>query len=61
MGLAALVAAYAVVGLRSGWSVQAWPDAAHWWLYTGGPLGATFVAVAAVVVRTLGVLRSDSR
>lgn len=57
VGLAALVAAYALVGLSQGWTVQGWPDAAHWFLYTGGPLGATFVAVAAVVVRTLGVLR----
>jgi transporter family-2 protein len=33
----------------------------HWpwepWLYTGGVLGATFVAIAAWSVRTLGVLR----
>ncbi|MDQ1687614.1 MAG: bacterial/archaeal transporter family-2 protein [Frankiaceae bacterium] len=33
----------------------------HWpwepWLYTGGPLGATFVAIAAFAVRHLGVLR----
>ncbi len=57
VGLSALLVAYAVSGLARGWSVQAWPDVAHWWLYTGGPLGATFVAVAAVVVRTLGVLR----
>ncbi len=57
VGLAALLVAYAVVGLSRGWAVQAWPDAGHWFLYTGGPLGATFVAVAAVVVRTLGVLR----
>lgn len=57
VGLSALLVAYTVVGLVRGWSVQAWPDAAHWWLYSGGPLGATFVAVAAVVVRTLGVLR----
>ncbi|MEO6206311.1 MAG: DMT family transporter [Mycobacteriales bacterium] len=57
VGLSALLVAYAVIGFSRGWSVQAWPDAAHWWLYSGGPLGATFVAVAAVVVRTLGVLR----
>ena len=34
-----------------------WPDAGHWYLYLGGPLGASFVAVAAIVVRPLGVLR----
>lgn len=34
-----------------------WPGLAQWYLYTGGPLGACFVAVAATVVRRLGVLR----
>ena len=34
-----------------------WPGAAQWYLYLGGPIGATFVAVAAVVVRRVGVLR----
>jgi transporter family-2 protein len=57
IGTAALLAAYALVGAVAGWHVEHWPDAAHWWLYTGGPMGATFVAVAAVIVRTLGVLR----
>ena len=57
IGTAALVAAYLIVGAVAGWQVDRWPDAAHWWLYTGGPMGATFVAVAAVVVRILGVLR----
>ena len=57
VGTAALMAAYLVVGAVAGWDVQHWPDAGHWWLYTGGPLGATFVAVAAVIVRQLGVLR----
>lgn len=32
-----------------------WPG--QWWLYSGGPLGAAFVAAAAVIVRPLGVLR----
>lgn len=32
-----------------------WPG--QWWLYAGGPLGAAFVAAAAVIVRPLGVLR----
>ena len=40
-----------------GLSVAAWPGLDSWWLYLGGPMGATFVAVAAVVVRRLGVLR----
>ena len=34
-----------------------WPGLSDAWLYTGGPMGAAFVGVAAVVVRTLGVLR----
>jgi transporter family-2 protein len=54
LGTAALAAAYAV--FSSGHPVQ-WPGLAHWWLYSGGVLGASFVAVAAVIVRTLGVLR----
>lgn len=55
VGLVALLLAYCVVGLFRDFAVDSWPDS--WWLYTGGVLGATFVAVAAVVVRTLGVLR----
>ena len=57
VGLTALVAAYLLVGAVAGWDVEAWPGPGEWWLYVGGPLGATFVAVAAVIVRTLGVLR----
>ena len=57
VGSTALVLAYLLVGAISGWHVDHWPDAAHWWLYSGGALGATFVAVAAVIVRILGVLR----
>ncbi|MBK5305270.1 MAG: DMT family transporter [Frankiaceae bacterium] len=57
VGTAALLAAYLLVGAAVGWHIRQWPDAWHWWLYTGGPLGATFVAVAAVIVRQLGVLR----
>jgi transporter family-2 protein len=57
IGSAALLAAYLLVGAVDGWHVRQWPDAAHWWLYTGGPLGACFVAIAAVIVRQLGVLR----
>jgi transporter family-2 protein len=57
VGSAVLLAAYLLVGAVAGWHVRHWPDLAHWWLYTGGPLGTTFVAVAAVIVRLLGVLR----
>ena len=34
-----------------------WPGPGQWYLYLGGPIGATFVGVAAVVVRRTGVLR----
>lgn len=57
VGAGALALAVGVAAVIGGWQVDRWPDAAHWWLYSGGPLGATFVAVAAVIVRTLGVLR----
>jgi transporter family-2 protein len=54
IGTAALILAYLL--FSSGQSAH-WPGPDRWWLYTGGVLGATFVAVAAVIVRTLGVLR----
>jgi transporter family-2 protein len=54
LGTAALAAAYAL--FSSGHPAH-WPGLGHWWLYSGGVLGAAFVAVAAVIVRTLGVLR----
>ena len=57
VGTTALLVAYALVGAVAGWQVDAWPGAGDWWMYLGGPIGATFVAVAAVIVRTLGVLR----
>ena len=57
VGSTALLVAYALVGAVAGWQVDAWPGPGEWWMYTGGPIGATFVAVAAVIVRTLGVLR----
>lgn len=53
LGLGVLLAAVVRGGLPDG----DWPGADQWYLYLGGPLGATFVAVAAVVVRRLGVLR----
>lgn len=57
VGLLALLLGLAVHLAVSGLPDPDWPGAGSWWLYTGGALGATFVAVAAVVVRTLGVLR----
>ena len=48
-----LLASVALTGL----DVGSWPGVDRWWLYSGGPMGAAFVAVAAVVVRRLGVLR----
>ena len=55
VGTGALLLGLAVRALAGGVHVDAWPS--EWWLYTGGPMGAAFVAVAAVVVRRLGVLR----
>ena len=52
LGLGVLLHA-AVAGL----DVGDWPGPGQWYLYTGGPMGASFVAVAAIVVRRLGVLR----
>jgi len=40
-----------------GLDVGAWPGPDQWYLYLGGPMGAGFVALAAVVVQRLGVLR----
>lgn len=57
VGTLALLALLAVRGLMGDVRADAWPDGAHWWLYLGGPMGASFVAVAAVVVHGLGVLR----
>lgn len=55
VGSCGLLLALAVREVLVGVRIGNWP--AHWWSYLGGPLGATFVAVAAVVVRRLGVLR----
>ena len=41
----------------AGLDVGDWPGWSQWYLYSGGPMGASFVAVAAIVVRRLGVLR----
>lgn len=57
VGTVALLLALAGTAMTVGVTVDTWPGPDRWWLYLGGPIGATFVAVAAVVVRRLGVLR----
>jgi transporter family-2 protein len=55
VGTTALLVGLAVKGLVSGVRADAWPRQP--WLYLGGPLGCVFIAMAAVTVGTLGVLR----
>ncbi|HWB65681.1 MAG TPA: DMT family transporter [Mycobacteriales bacterium] len=51
-GSLALVLAAAIAGdINAG----SWPGT--WWLYLGGPLGTAYIAIGAVAVRVLGVLR----
>jgi transporter family-2 protein len=57
VGTTALLAGLVGSALLSGLDVAGWPGAEQWYLYTGGPMGAAFVAVAALVVHRLGVLR----
>ena len=57
VGTTALLLGLAVHAAVSGLALQDWPGPGEWWLYLGGPIGATFVAVAAVVVHLVGVLR----
>lgn len=57
VGSIALLLGVLVHAAVQGLDVGSWPGPDQWWLYTGGPMGASFVAVAAVVVRRLGVLR----
>lgn len=57
VGTSALALGLAVHAALGGLDVSAWPGPERWYLYAGGPLGAIFVAVAAVIVRRLGVLR----
>ena len=54
-GTSALLLGLGAKALLVGVNAERWPS--QWWLYLGGPMGATFVAVAALVVRRLGVLR----
>jgi transporter family-2 protein len=55
VGATALLTGLLVRDLLGGVHVDRWPP--QWWLYVGGPIGAAFVAAAAVIVRPLGVLR----
>ena len=57
VGLVALALGVAADALVGGLEVAGWPGPERWYLYLGGPMGAVFVAVAALVVRRLGVLR----
>ncbi len=57
IGTAALLAGLVLRAALVGVHADHWPGLSQWYLYSGGPLGAAFVAVAAVVVRPLGVLR----
>ncbi len=57
VGTLALLTVLLLHATLTGIHAASWPGPDRWWLYLGGPIGATFVAVAAVVVRRLGVLR----
>lgn len=57
VGTGALAVGYALQALVRGVDVADWPGPDQWELYLGGPIGVAFVALAAAVVRQLGVLR----
>ena len=57
VGTTALTAGFLVHTALVGAGDGAFPGPDQWYLYLGGPMGAAFVGVAAVVVRRLGVLR----
>lgn len=57
VGTALLVAIVVAHRLLVRTPVPHWPGWSQWYLYAGGPIGASFVALAAVVVRRVGVLR----
>ncbi|HVM26184.1 MAG TPA: DMT family transporter [Mycobacteriales bacterium] len=57
VGTAALGLGFALAAAARGLPAGNWPGPERWYLYLGGPIGAGFVAVAAVVVRRVGVLR----
>lgn len=55
VGTSALVAGLGVQALAGGYHAERWPREP--WLYLGGTFGCVFIAIAAVAVGTLGVLR----
>ncbi|MCU1593619.1 MAG: hypothetical protein JWO12_1011 [Frankiales bacterium] len=55
VGSTALAAGLGLRALAEGVRADHWPT--EWWLYLGGTMGCVFIAVAAVIVGTLGVLR----
>jgi transporter family-2 protein len=55
VGTTALVVALGVKAIVSDVHAERWPHEV--WLYAGGSLGCVFIAMAAVTVHTLGVLR----
>lgn len=57
VGTAALAAGVLGQAVAGGLSATDWPGLDEAYLYLGGPLGAGFVTLAAVVVKSLGVLR----
>ena len=57
VGTVALALGVLVHVAVAGLDVGPWPGPEQWYLYLGGPMGALFVAIAAITVRTLGVLR----
>lgn len=54
VGVVALAIALAIDVAVRGWPSGELPD--EWWYYLGGPLGIFFIAVAATVVKRIGVL-----
>lgn len=57
VGTVALALALGLTALLGEVRAAHWPGLDHAYLYLGGPIGASFVAVASVVVVPLGVLR----
>lgn len=55
VGTSALLLILGLHGIFGQTRADAWPS--NWWLYLGGPIGTVFIAVAALVVGSLGVLR----
>lgn len=55
VGTSVLALGLGVRALAVGVKVNHWPG--QWWLYLGGLLGTVFVAVSAIIVKQLGVLR----